>query len=166
MAEGPAHVTAGRISSAHGLDGSVKVAQPVPPLLNKGSTVWIDGVERVIERRSGTDAKPIIRLSGCTSRNDSDALRGAVMTVPRSDVPDLGDDEWWVSDLVGCQVSDGEVRIGTVTDVLGLPSCEALQVEREVGGVLLVPVIGDALRNVDLKTRSIDINLQFLGESA
>ena len=165
MADGPAHVTAGRISSPHGLDGSVKIAQPVAPLLKKGQTVWLEGVEHVIERRSGTDAKPIIRLSGCTSRSDSDALRGAILTVPRSAVPELGADEWWVADLVGCQVFDGDLKVGTVSNVMGLPSCEALEVERESGGVLLVPVISDALRTVDLKTRSIEIDLQFLGEA-
>lgn len=164
MAEGPKYVRAGRITSAHGLDGSVKVADPVAALLTKGSVVVVGGTERTIVRRSGTDAKPIIRLSGATSREDADSLRGSDLMVPRSEAAPLGEDEWWASDLVGCEVRDGGIIVGKVVGVLGLPSCEALEVERAEAGLLLVPMVGDALLGVDLKARTIDVNLAFLGE--
>ena len=49
--------------------------------------------------------------------------------------------------------------------MLSLPSCEVLEVTREGdGGELLVPLVGDAVREVDLEGRSIDVDLRFLGE--
>ena len=165
MAEGATYIRAGRITSGHGLDGSVKVADPKVALLEKGSVVFVDGVERIIERRSGTDAKPIIRLSGASSREDADALRGSLLMVPRSEVAPLGEDEWWADDLVGCSVRDGLTEVGKVIGVVGLPSCEALEVERVEGSTILVPMVGEAIRNVDVESRLIEINLQFLGES-
>jgi ribosomal 30S subunit maturation factor RimM len=40
-----------------------------------------------------------------------------------------------------------------------------LEVDRAAGGpVLLVPLIKDAVRGVDLDTRRIEIDLRFLGE--
>jgi ribosomal 30S subunit maturation factor RimM len=49
--------------------------------------------------------------------------------------------------------------------MLSLPSCEVLEVTREGdGGELLVPLVGDAVREVDVEGRSIDVDLRFLGE--
>jgi len=165
LSAAPKKVRAGRITSPHGLDGSVKIAEPIPALLAKGATVEIDGRLIVIERRSGTDARPIIRLAGCSDRNAAELLRGAILMVERDAVPELGADEWWTDELVGCRVTDGDEVVGEVAGVLGLPSCEALQVARPDGSVLLVPLIGDAVRTVDTDSSVIDVDLIFLGEA-
>lgn len=143
----------------------MKVAEPIVALLARGCEVEVQGRLVTIERRSGTDAKPIIRLAGCSDRNAAEALRGAVLLVPRDSVPDLGDDEWWADELIGCRVVDGETAVGEVRGVLGLPSCEALEVERADGSTLLVPLIGDAVRTVDTADSRIDVDLVFLGEA-
>jgi 16S rRNA processing protein RimM len=55
--------------------------------------------------------------------------------------------------------------VGTVTRMLALPSCEVLEVERSEGGEpLLVPLVSDAVRTVDIEHGRIDIDLRFLGE--
>jgi 16S rRNA processing protein RimM len=62
-------------------------------------------------------------------------------------------------------VFDGERRVGEVRRMLALPSCEVLEVARAGGGgELLVPMVGDAIRSVDIAARRIDIDLAFLGE--
>ena len=49
--------------------------------------------------------------------------------------------------------------------MLPLPSCEALEVAlRRTGGELLVPMVRDAIRSVDVAARRIDVDLAFLGE--
>jgi 16S rRNA processing protein RimM len=156
---------AGIVGSPHGLDGSVHVIRPRAELLTLGGTVVAAGVEREIVRRAGTDARPIIRLSGFDDRTAAEALRGVQLMVPRSRVPPLGDDEWWAEDLEGCAVRDGDREVGTVSRLLALPSCEVLEVVRTDGDAqLLVPLVTDAVRSVDIGARSIDIDLKFLGE--
>jgi 16S rRNA processing protein RimM len=86
------------------------------------------------------------------------------MLVARSEAPELGPDEWWAEDLVGCSVHDGGRVVGTVRQMLELPSCEVLAVERPGGRELLVPLVSDAVREVDLDRQTIDIDLRFLGE--
>ena len=75
---------------------------------------------------------------------------GVDLLVPRSVAPPLGEDEWYAEDLEGCRVTDGVVEIGVVRRMLALPSCEVLEVERPVAGDLLVPLVRDAVRTVDL----------------
>ena len=59
---------------------------------------------------------------------------------------------------------DGTRAVGTVRRLVELPSCEMLEVERDGGGELLVPLVTDAVREVDLDHRAIDVDLRFLGE--
>lgn len=137
----------------------------MPHLLLDGSVVNVGGQDRRINRRAGFDARPIIRLAGCEERSAADGLRGQELLVARDAAPELEPDEWWVSDLEGCAVGDGSSEVGVVARVLELPSCEVLEVQREARSPLLVPLIRDAVRAVDIEARRIDIDLRFLGEA-
>jgi 16S rRNA processing protein RimM len=156
---------AGRVGRPHGLDGSFLVAEPNALLLRATKAVKLDDGEHLIDRVAGHDARLILRLQGCADREAADALRGQTMFVPRGVAPALEADEWWAEDLEGLSVVDGQRNIGTVLRLLALPSCEVLEVQRSEGGDrLLVPLVSDAVRTVDLKLKRIDIDLQFLGE--
>ncbi len=141
------------------------MAGGVPDLLQTGATVRVAGVDRTIVRRSGMDARPILRLEGCEDRDSARALQGTDLLVARDRAPELEAEEWWAEDLEGCKVLDGELEVGVVKRLLALPSCEVLEVDRSTGGgVLLVPLISDAVRAVDIERQTIDVDLRFLGE--
>ncbi|HEY4278063.1 MAG TPA: ribosome maturation factor RimM [Conexibacter sp.] len=156
---------AGIIGRPHGLDGSVHVAQPRVTLLDDGRALMVDGRPDRVVRRAGTDSRPIIRLASCSSRNDAEALRGRELFVSRDDAPPLEEDEWWPEELEGCLVFDGDREVGVVRALRALPSCEVLDVAREGADDLLVPLIRDAVRSVDIEGRRIEIDLAFLGEA-
>ena len=171
VAGGPSGwLRAGRVGSPHGLDGSVHVIGASPLLLKPGAEVALGdgGPRRRIDRRAGHDARVILRLEGCATREDAEALRGVELFVPRSQAPSLGEDEWWAEELVGCAVTDAGRRVGVVSRLLALPSCEVLEVVREGAAAgaapLLVPLVGDAVRSVDVGLQRIDVDLAFLGE--
>ena len=78
--------------------------------------------------------------------------------------PALGEDEWWAHELEGCEVRDGEELLGTVSRLIELPSCEALEVRPADGGeIVLVPMVRDAVREVLPAQRRIEVDLDFLG---
>jgi 16S rRNA processing protein RimM len=140
------------------------VTRPDAVLLALSDEIYVRGLPERIERRAGTDERPILRLAGHAGREAADALRGAPLAVPAERVPPLGEGEYWAHELAGCAVWDGERRVGEVRRMLPLPSCEALEVAREEGGDLLVPMVRDAIRAVDVAGRRIEIDLSFLGE--
>ena len=156
-------MVAGRVGRPHGLDGSFHVAEPVPPLLAPGRTVGVGGGERTIERRSGTDERPILRVSGVADRDAARALSGANLVVSVAEVPALGEDEWYAHELQGCEAWDGDLRVGTVVRVRPLPSCDVLEVERDGGEEVLVPLVRDAVRGVDVGARRVEVDSGFLG---
>ena len=186
---GPDWLRAGTVGRAHGLDGSFhigRLAEQVLAGVHVGSEVRVGALVRRVTRLAGHPGRPIMRLEGCERREDAEALTGSELMVARADVAELEPDEWWAEDLEGCAVCDGERPVGVVSALLALPSCEVLEVRRRVesgdapdlagapgatddrGGTpdrpLLVPLIRDAVRSVDIERRVIDIDLRFLGE--
>jgi 16S rRNA processing protein RimM len=157
---------AGVVGRPHGLDGSFHVGRPVPALLADDIDVRVGDAQLHVERLAGHARAPILRLEGCTERADAEALRGHEILVARTGAPELEEDEWWAEDLEGCAVRDGDEEVGVVSRLLELPSCEVLEVARGDSGrpALLVPLIADAVRDVDVERGVIDIDLRFLGE--
>ncbi len=142
-------VTAGVVGRTHSLDGSFHVERPDHPL-ERDTVVQVDGRERTVVRRAGTDSKPLIRLTGVESREAAAELRGKLLLVEAS----LAEGEWLAEDLVGCRVEG----LGAVVRVIDAPSCDLLELE----GGELVPLISDAVHAVDLDARTIEIDRRFL----
>jgi 16S rRNA processing protein RimM len=141
-------ITGGRVGRAHGRDGSFYVDE-AQALFAEGSRVRVGGAAHEVLRRAGTDDRPLIRLAGI---DDPGALRGEVLLVEG----ELEDGEYLVSDLVGCEVPG----LGRVERVLDAPSCPLLEVGDDA---LLVPLVGDAVKHVDLERRIIEVDRDFLG---
>lgn len=144
---------AGRVGRAHGLDGAFYVEEPAHALA-EGTEVAIGDRRAVIARRGGSDERPLIRVEGVDDRTAAQALRGETVLVPGGR-EELSPEQWYDEDLVGCRV-DG---IGEVRGVLHGPSCDVLEVGEK--GVL-VPLIRDAVKRVDLEAREIEVDLDFL----
>jgi 16S rRNA processing protein RimM len=149
---------AGRVGRAHGLDGSFHVTSPRPRLLTLGTPTDLGE----IVRRSGTDERPVIRLHGCETREAAEQLHGQPLLVALADAPALEPGEWWAHELEGLRVTDGDREVGTVRRMLELPSVEVLEVERPDGSELLVPMVADAIRSLDVPRKHVDVDLGFL----
>jgi 16S rRNA processing protein RimM len=160
------YLPAGRVGRAHGLDGSFIVTRPRPPLLVMGATLRVAERDHEIVRRAGTDPKPIVRLEGIDSREAAEEVRGAELLAARAAAPELEDGEYWPEDLEGCTVTDGDLAVGVVRQLIGYPSVDVLEVERPGAPDLLVPMVRDAIRSIDVAARRIDVSLPFLGEEA
>ena len=138
-------MTAGRVGKPHGRDGSFYV-EGAAHALPVDSTVFLRDRPHEIQRRAGTDDRPLIRLSGV---DDPGALRGELLLVDEQ----LGNEEWRASDLLGCSVPGH----GRVVRVLDGPSCSVLELDDGT----LIPFVSDAIRSV--QPGEILVNADFLG---
>lgn len=150
---------AGRVGRHHGLDGFFHVTRPQAALLAVGTPVTLGEHETEIVARKGSDDKPLIRVALAATKEAVEALRGAELLVAPEHAPPLGEDEFWAEDLEGCAVRDGERALGIVQRMLPLPSCEALELDTG----LLVPLVRDAVRSIDVEHKTIDVDAGFLG---
>ena len=139
-------VTAGRVGKPHGLDGSFYVDAPRHEL-PEGAELTVAGRACRVDRRAGTDERPLIRLSDV---DDPKALRGELLLVE----DELGEGEWLASDLIGLRVGTS-----TVSAVIDAPSCSLL----ELADGTLIPFINDAIAAIDTESGEIRVNREFLG---
>jgi 16S rRNA processing protein RimM len=137
-------VTAGRVGKPHGRDGSFYV-EGAAHALAPGTTLLLADRPHRIERRAGTDKRPLIRLSNII---DPSPHRGELLLVDEQ----LGNEEWLASDLLHCSVPGH----GRVVRVLDGPSCSVL----ELSDGVLVPFVSDAI--VSVGDGEIVVNEDFL----
>ncbi|HEX6582318.1 MAG TPA: hypothetical protein VF056_01865 [Thermoleophilaceae bacterium] len=140
-------MTAGRVGKPHGLDGSFYVEGP-RHALPEGCSVVLDSQTYTVDRRAGTDDRPILHLTGLS---DPRSHRGEPLLVE----DELVEGEWLASDLVGLSVPG----MGTVARVVDSPSCSVLELDDGT----LIPLIADAVREVDLDAGEIHVKREFLG---
>jgi 16S rRNA processing protein RimM len=151
-------VIVGRVGRPHGLDGSFVVEHPSedPQRLAKGARVVVEGepAEIVSSKRVG-GGRLAIRL-------DRPVVRGVELTVPRAELPQLAEDEYYVFELVGLEVveEDGST-LGHVKDVQQYPANDVLELDTG----LALPLVEDCVRQVDVTGRRIVVASGYAGET-
>jgi 16S rRNA processing protein RimM len=157
-------VRIGRVGRAQGTEGAFRVSEPTErlELLDAGRRVYLGDRPLVVEWRKGPSERPVIKLDSMADRASAESVAGVPITVPREEIGPLADGEYLLDDLVGCEVKAGRLAVGAVRDVLLLPSVEALVVDRPQGKELLVPLVADAVENIDVEDRRIEVRIDFL----
>jgi len=148
-------VPIGRVGRPHGLDGAfvVEHASDDEGRWVVGATLLVAGEPATIEltRRVG-GARRAIRL-------DRPVERGAQLAVPVSELPALEPDSYYAFELVGLEVvDDSDEPLGRVVEVHPGVANDNLELD---GGVL-VPLVEDAIRTIDVDARRIVVRRGFL----
>ena len=97
------------------------------------------------------------KLEGVTDRDQAQALRGVAICVPRSELPQRNDKDYYRADLIGCEVVNlAGLRLGVVRHFLETPAQVLMVVrgEREYW----VPAVPQHLRRVDLGARQVTVD--------
>jgi 16S rRNA processing protein RimM len=132
-------VTLGRISGAHGIQGWVKVHSDTSPRENiVNYSPWFLELGGRQERRQVKGGRRqgkavVAKLIGCNDRDAAEALVGALIRVPRSELPETTEPgEYYWADLVGLRVEtlDG-VDLGTIEQLFETGSNDVIVVQGE-----------------------------------
>jgi 16S rRNA processing protein RimM len=102
----------------------------------------------------------VARLSGVTTKEEADALRGLSLFADRDKLPNLPDDEFYHTDLVGLDVLDTSgAAMGTLRAVYNHGAGDILEIF--VPGrktTLMLPFTKASVPTVDLTARRIIID--------
>jgi len=99
----------------------------------------------------------LLRMDGCSDREQAEQLKGAVIAASRSSFPEPAPDEYYWVDLVGCEVVGQEGRsLGRVLaiDDFGAPH-PVLRVGGPDGETRLIPFVAPVIGDVDLVAKRI-----------
>jgi 16S rRNA processing protein RimM len=136
-------IEVGRVGRPHGRDGSFVVdrASDDPERFAPGARVLVDGESATVAESKRAGGRLVVRL-------DCVPQRGAVLAVPREELPEAAEDEYYVFELTGLTVEEeGGRALGRVQDVA--PGVANDVLELDTG--LALPVVEDCVLSVDLE---------------
>lgn len=158
-------VPVAEIARAHGIRGEVrlKLYHEESDIFAQNPTIRLrnpEGVERFVEidHARNTNNGLLVKFTETNDRNDAEALRGCILSVPRDEFPALDEGEFYACDVEGAQamLPSGDI-VGRVTGLVSYPTCDVLTVERTGGGKLEIPLIEQFVSSVDTNTGVVHI---------
>jgi len=171
-------VQVGYVSGPYGVTGSIRVtpfSTDADALMNV-KTWWLSkpAMQSVQVRTAKIHGGDVVaQLVGVVGRDASEALKGAAVSIPRSEFPQLAEDEFYWSDLIGLNVVNlqGEA-LGVVNDMMdnGVQSILRItpvavegQPADDKVAERLVPYVDQYVKSVDLagKTITLDWGLDY-----
>jgi len=148
LADANRPVTLAAIAGAHGVRGEVRLK-----LFGEGAEALrafsiFDAGERKLTLKSVRPANQgaVATFVEISDRSAAEALRGTVLTVPRSALPPLGEGEYYHHDLLGlpCVSTDG-IAIGHVAAVENFGAGDILEIEKPDRKRFMVPMTAQAV---------------------
>jgi len=152
-------IAIGQIVAPRGTRGKfkVKILTDFPQRFAASSTVYINRQAVTIENAEWHRGMAVIKVPAVDSRQEAEALRGAMVEIPLSQVHPLPEGQYYHFQLIGLEVwtSDGEL-LGKITSILSAESNDNYVVSGK-GGELLIPAIEDVVKSVDLEKKRMVI---------
>lgn len=138
-----APVTLAVAVGAHGVTGEVRLKLFTADLKRYQS--FNGGALTLKSVRDGNNGA-IARFAEIADRNAAEAMRGTELTVPRADLPPLGEGEYYHADLLGLPVVSTEgSAVGRVVAIDNFGAGDVIEIERPTGSRFMVPMRAEAV---------------------
>ena len=157
----------GVISTTHGVRGEVKVfpttdtAQRFLDLTH----VYLDLGKGELQKLEIQQVKfvkkfAVLKLKGLDDINEAEQYKGKTLWIPREEAQPLGEDEYYIGDLIGMDVVlEDESPFGVLKDVMETGANDVYIVETVQGKEVLLPAIGECIQQVDVEAGGMTIHL-------
>lgn len=151
-------ILVGRFGAPHGVGGDLRLQSftGVPsaiaaynPLLDVSGTRQFS----IVSLRLVKDEVFVAKIAGVADRESASTLTNAALYVPREALPDAGEEEFYLTDLIGlAALTQAGEAFGRVVDVLNFGGGDILEIARASGGeTFFLPFKKEIFPHVDLK---------------
>ena len=151
-----AEIIIGKVGAARGLDGTARII----PLTDFDGR--FDALEKIsvggkifhVEEVKHIGGQIFMKFKGVDTREAIKALTNKFLTVDRENAAPLSDGEFYTFDIIGCEVFDGDKKLGKVTEVLKTGSNDVFVVDGEI----LIPALKSVVQSIDVSAKKILVN--------
>ncbi len=156
-----------RLGRSVGLKGEMKLHSltDFPEQFKKGATFQSDRGELTIE--SYNPERGSVKFEGINTPEEAKRYTNAYLysdeESSRENI-ELKDNEYFWFDILGCDVYEGDTRLGRVKEIHRLPSCDYIEiatdkalVEKEKAKSFLLPFLDRFIQSVDTEAKQIDV---------
>lgn len=158
----------GKIVNTQGLQGEMRVLSVsdfTEERFKKGTILALFDVQnnyvQDIEIASHRKQKnfDIVKFKGMYHINDIEKFKNFSLKVGSDHLTELGDGEFYYHEIIGLEVYEKEIFLGTVKEILQPGANDVWVVQRKGKKDLLLPYIPSVVLNVDVKNGRVDVEL-------
>ena len=147
----------GKIVNTHGLNGYVKI-YPTTSDINRFSllkNVLINDLEYQIENVRYQKNLVYVKFSSVNNIDEAEKLKGSIIKIPEHLALPLQKDEYYLQDLYGLNVYEGDEFLGQITDVIQNGPNDIYVVD----GKIFIPAVKSFILNIDIKNKLMSVKL-------
>lgn len=154
----------GFISNTHALKGEIKVRPYTenPKRFEELKQILIDFdgnlVPYDIETVRYQKDVVLLKLKTIDSIEQAEKLKNHYIKIPRKEAKELEEGEYFIADLIGCEVYEKEL-IGILDDIFTAGAGDVYVIKRKGKKDLLLPGLDSVIKNVNLVSRRIDVEI-------
>lgn len=157
----------GKIVNTHGIRGDVRVMPTtdfVAERFAKGQDLYLqqagEPLKLTVESARQHKGFILVKFVGYDNINDVQAFRDHELMVSSKDQQPLEDGQYYYHQIIGLSVKtvDGE-ELGTIKEILSPGANDVWVVQRDGKKDLLLPVIDDVVKDVDLDAGEVTVEL-------
>ena len=156
----------GKIVNTHGLRGEVKIVPwtDTPDVFEDLTVIYIKNKSEYkplnIESVRYQKNNLIVKFKEYSDINDILQYKNAVLYAERDDLGELPEGVYYIVDLIGLEVfTESGEKIGIITDVFNTGASDIYDVKRDGKKNLLLPVIDEVVKNVDIEGGKVIVNV-------
>lgn len=101
----------------------------------------------------------IASLEGCKDRDAALSFKGKKIFTYKSNLPSIKNDEYYILDLVGCNVINIEnLLLGNVVDIKNFGAGDLIEIKNKDQKIFYIPMNKENLVDVNLSNKTITVN--------
>lgn len=102
----------------------------------------------------------LLKIKGIDDINTAQKYKNCYIKIDRKDAVKLPEDSYFIVDLIGVSVyTDNNEELGHIIDVYSTGANDIYVVKDEMGKQVLLPAIGDVIKNVDIQNKKMIVHL-------
>lgn len=155
----------GKIVNTHGLKGEVKIITwtDTPDVFEDIEYVYAkkkhEQVKLTVKNVKYQKNNIIVKFAEINSIEEAETFKNNVLSCEREMLGELPEGVYYIADLIGCTVFEGDNELGKISDVFNTGANDIYAVSRPQKKDLLIPVTDETVLNVDIENKRINVKL-------
>jgi 16S rRNA processing protein RimM len=159
----PVFLLVGKLLRTHGLHGEyvLHLETDFPERIKPRKMLYCGDAhdQLTVSKLRSHDKYFIIGFKGIESVDDARRYINQFLYVKTDEIESLPEGHFYFHDLIGMDVFEKEIKIGTVSEMLETGANDVMVVLSAEGKEILLPVIESVILSIDSKTRRVDVLL-------
>ena len=156
----------GQIVNSYGIKGFFKVVPFTDDItrFDDLDSIYIEKNKK-LEKKEIEEVKyhkhlVLLKIKGIDDINDTEQYKNCILKIDRANAVELPEDTYFITDLIGIDVYTEENEfLGNITDIFPTGSNDVYVVKDEKGKQILLPAIGEVIKEVNVEEKKIIVRL-------